>query len=617
MIKKLLNLCYLVSVFFLIAGFPPLATAQESGEEASPLRVVGGTEVPTDAFPWQVALVRPGDFTLLDRFCGGVLIAERWVLTAGHCVFNEELNQVEVPEEIQVYAGSTNLLSGGTRSNVSRIIVHPNYQPYQNDIALVELESELSVQPASLPAGHDVGIPAANERVIVTGWGVTATFAEGKTGAAYNQLTGQPVTDMQRLVQEFPARLRGAGLLVVPNSYCAYDVEFRGGNLDQFLCAGWPNGGRDSCHGDSGGPLHARRDDGQFVVVGIVSYGNPNCGEPDTWGKYSRVSYYLNWIEGHVGTSLSRREVGIPRELSFSEATGNRALVVGIDQYALPTFDLVGGSVNDANNFRNFLIDSWGFEENQVLSLVNRDATYENIISGLHSWLVEGTEPGDHVVLYFSGHGYYMHDTSGDEGDGFDEALVPYDVRIIDNRSRPKLVANLITDDTIREVIAALDGRTITIVVDSCFSGTISRGIDADSNLAGVRALGLRLVEVGDEDEAVETLDDGIRDFGASPSNPGIIDSHQHENLAVWTAVSDSQFALVNMDDPNNYEGVFTRAWIDGASGAAGAETVTNRDLLFYTMDVSDDYCDTHRQQCQIGLNPQLEISRANLDEPL
>ncbi|XP_055389467.1 trypsin-7-like [Condylostylus longicornis] len=60
---------------------------------------------------------------------------------------------------------------------------------------------------------------------------------------------------------------------------------------DSMFCAGYVDGGPDSCEGDSGGPALYKN-----KVVGIVSWGN-ECGQPNNYGVYSKVSHVINWIK--------------------------------------------------------------------------------------------------------------------------------------------------------------------------------------------------------------------------------------------------------------------------------------------------------------------------------
>ncbi len=92
---------------------------------------------------------------------------------------------------------------------------------------------------------------------------------------------------------------------------------------------------------------------------------------------------------------------------------GRRALLIGIDAYA-QVKPLVG-SRSDVNNMAGFLTSDWGFADEEVMLLTDEAATREGILSTIESWLIEGTEAGDEVVLYYSGHGYQQPDEDGDE----------------------------------------------------------------------------------------------------------------------------------------------------------------------------------------------------------
>jgi hypothetical protein len=142
-----------------------------------------------------------------------------------------------------------------------------------------------------------------------------------------------------------------------------------------------------------------------------------------------------------------------------SRAGGRRvALCVGIDDYADRP---LRGCVNDARAW-GAALRQLGFD---VRYLLDRKATRAAILDGLRR-LATSARSGDVIVFQYAGHGTQLKDTSGDEGDLFDESIVPIDYA--DG-------AFLIDDDiagVLREVAA---GGTVTMFMDCCHSGTISR----------------------------------------------------------------------------------------------------------------------------------------------
>ncbi|KAK2158570.1 hypothetical protein LSH36_167g04029 [Paralvinella palmiformis] len=75
----------------------------------------------------------------------------------------------------------------------------------------------------------------------------------------------------------------------------ACNISYSGAITDNMICAGLPEGGRDSCSGDSGGPLICQLSDQKWYLVGIVSFGN-DCALPNFPGVYTRISKYITWI---------------------------------------------------------------------------------------------------------------------------------------------------------------------------------------------------------------------------------------------------------------------------------------------------------------------------------
>jgi hypothetical protein len=129
--------------------------------------------------------------------------------------------------------------------------------------------------------------------------------------------------------------------------------------------------------------------------------------------------------------------------------------------------------VNDANQWARLLVDHFDFAAGDVTMVLDADATKANILGGLKE-LLAGAELGDVLVFTNSSHGSQIPDTSGDEPT-YDEVLCPYDVR-----------ETTLADDELRELFADLaDGVHLTVISDSCHSGTVTRALVAD-NIPGL-----------------------------------------------------------------------------------------------------------------------------------
>jgi hypothetical protein len=148
----------------------------------------------------------------------------------------------------------------------------------------------------------------------------------------------------------------------------------------------------------------------------------------------------------------------------------DRALVVGVEKYGDGRVPETPGCVQDALRTAEFLQSKYGFSASGVKVLTNEQATAANVEREFRRWLIEGTQPGDRVFFLYAGHGSQLPDDNGDEADGLDETIAPYDVN-------PETGAGEIRDDLFDELIAELSGRRAVLVFDSCHSGTISREI--------------------------------------------------------------------------------------------------------------------------------------------
>jgi metacaspase-1 len=139
-----------------------------------------------------------------------------------------------------------------------------------------------------------------------------------------------------------------------------------------------------------------------------------------------------------------------------------RALCVGINNYP-GTRDDLDGCVNDAHAWASLLADHYDFAKSDIALLLDRKATHRTMLSGLKQ-LLAGARAGDVLVFTNSSHGTYIADHDSDEA-GYDEALCPWDAK-----------DRLLVDDELRELFSnATNGVRLTVVLDSCFSGTGTR----------------------------------------------------------------------------------------------------------------------------------------------
>ncbi|MCR6501855.1 caspase family protein [Shinella sp. CPCC 101442] len=284
----------------------------------------------------------------------------------------------------------------------------------------------------------------------------------------------------------------------------------------------------------------------------------------------------------------------------------DRALLVGIGTYAsLPEKMFLEGPKNDVPLIEKLLKEKQGYAADSIRVLLDKDASRAAILASIDEWLIKGTQPGDRVYFYFSGHGLQVKDASGDEEDGLDEALSTYDIAAGDGDW-----TNVILDDEIDAMLEQLKGRAVSIVVDACHSGTISRSLS--TKVADVMESARFLPRpFAKPVEAVKMR--GLRIDVAVVDKPEIV---KQNGVEAWSAASSYQVAW---DDtrlpPEERHGVFTLSYVNGheisAADSNGNGIVSNAELLEYVKKQSQAYC-AGQTQCQ-GLDPQLEVNYALL----
>lgn len=242
-------------------------------------RIVGGIESPNGEWPWMAAIFLHGT-KRTEFWCGGSLIGTKYILTAAHCT-KDSKQRPFAARQFTVRLGDIDLSKDSEPSapqtyRVTEVRAHQQFSRvgFYNDIAILVLDRPVRKSKYIIPVCLPNPVLASKERLpgrraTVVGWGTT--YYGGKESTSQRQ----------------------AALPLWRNEDCnrAYFQPI----TDNFLCAGYSEGGVDACQGDSGGPLMMQMN-ARWTQLGIVSFGN-KCGEPGYPGVYTRITEYLDWIQ--------------------------------------------------------------------------------------------------------------------------------------------------------------------------------------------------------------------------------------------------------------------------------------------------------------------------------
>ena len=271
----------------------------------------------------------------------------------------------------------------------------------------------------------------------------------------------------------------------------------------------------------------------------------------------------------------------VPAFGAVTNATVKRALLIGIGKYeVLPRLP---GAKNDIDLVQQVLMSRYGFSDNNVHILRDEDATRVGVLSALNKIVTEAG-PNDVVYIHYSGHGSQVEDLNGDEPDDqLDETIVPQD-------GRTEGVAD-ITDDELEAILAQLKTSQAVVVLDSCHSGTATRGLE------------VRVRSVPTDDRIALYKKGGVLTRAIVPLN-----KHPY---VLFSGAASHEEALDGPVD-GRYHGFFTHSLFKSLQSApTGAST---REIF------AGAKSELKRIQNQFGRTsmpePQLEASKARIEQP-
>ncbi|MEO7044828.1 MAG: caspase family protein [Ferruginibacter sp.] len=243
------------------------------------------------------------------------------------------------------------------------------------------------------------------------------------------------------------------------------------------------------------------------------------------------------------------------------------ALIIGIDTYTPPAgyippntvgrkdFPSLEGCLNDALSIKSVITSKFQFEQKNIQTLLDTNATRDNILNEMNN-LLNKCKKGDIAFIYYAGHGSQEYNSLSQELDKYDETIVPADTW--------KAGVDDIRDKELAKIFNSFidKGVKLTVIFDCCHSGSMSRG-GPNFGTGKMRFMPVRDAKVYDSKDA---------------SNPTPPETRKDGSFLIIGAAQDNEFADEQADDnkPQQHHGAFTLAFLEALNQQSVNASVQN-----------------------------------------
>lgn len=235
-------------------------------------RIVGGRVARSGQLPYQVGILLEGKSGM--SWCGGALVAKRWILTAAHCL--------DGTQSVTIYLGSIHAKDKAAQAiivNKSNFRIHSgwNTKTLANDIGLIKLTEDArlssNIKIINLPSESEASKNFVGYTGIASGWGRSSDNSNS-------------VTEVLRYTE----------LRIITEAECKW--SFHSYIRKSNICTSGSDK-KSTCNGDSGGPLVYGEGDNR-VIIGVTSFGSADGCQKGYPAVFTRVGHYLHWIKKYI-----------------------------------------------------------------------------------------------------------------------------------------------------------------------------------------------------------------------------------------------------------------------------------------------------------------------------